>query len=61
MGLGNNSLLVKSLLKRRPWLEVVEGMAEEGVRFVWTQNKVSEIHDKQECSVNFLRRDIVGV
>jgi hypothetical protein len=58
VGPGNNSLLVKSLLRRRPWLEVVENADEQGVQFYWTQNKVNEIHERQENSVNCLRKQI---
>lgn len=44
VGPGNNCLLIKSLLRRRSWLEIVENMNEEGVQFYWTQNKVNDMH-----------------
>mgnify|MGYP000876432957 CR=1 FL=1 len=44
VGPGNNCLLIKSLLKRREWLQVVDNISEEGIQFYWTQNKVHEVH-----------------
>lgn len=60
VGPGNNSLLIKSLLKRRPWLEVVENVNEDGVQFYWTQNKINEVHDRQENAENCIKRENGG-
>ena len=52
IGRGNNSLLIKSLLKRRFWMEIVDNIDEEGINFYWTQNKVNRVHYKQPPSKN---------
>ena len=52
IGKGNNSLLIKSLLKRRFWMEIVDSIEEEGINFYWTQNKVNKVHYKQVPSKN---------
>lgn len=44
VGLGNNGMLVRSLLKRRFWLEIV-GSGE--CSFSWTQLTDQSIHDFQ--------------
>lgn len=48
VGKGNNSLLIKSLIKRRFWLELVDSKNEEGINFYWTQSKLKEVHAGQE-------------
>lgn len=52
IGKGNNSLLIKSLLKRRFWLELVDNPDEQDINFYWTQNKISKVHYKQNPSKN---------
>lgn len=47
MGRGNNNHLVKVLLKRRFWLEVVDRMTEDVV-IVWTQSSQKDVHDRQK-------------
>lgn len=47
VGPGNNSLLIKSLLKRREWIDVVDNIRDEGIQFYWTQSKLNEAHEKQ--------------
>jgi hypothetical protein len=42
IGKGNNSNLVKSLIKRRFWWEITENI--DSAHFVWTQIKVPAIH-----------------
>jgi hypothetical protein len=49
IGRGNNSLLVKSLIKRRFWWELVE-QADSNVDFYWSQNIVDHVHAGQELS-----------
>jgi len=49
---------VRSLLKRRDWLKVVDNLNEEGVRFYWTQNKIGEVHDRQDCSDNYFKQSL---
>jgi hypothetical protein len=44
VGLGNNGMLVKSLLKRRFWLEIV---THGECNFIWTQLTDQNIHDYQ--------------
>lgn len=43
VGRGNNSLLIKSLIKRRYWLELVDSKVED-VNFYWTQSKLKDVH-----------------
>lgn len=39
VGKGNNSLMIKGILKRRGWWTIVENQSE--ANFVWTQLKVN--------------------
>lgn len=49
VGSGNNCVLIKSIVKRRFWLEIIpNSSAEEEVGFVWTQNTLDSMHSKQE-------------
>jgi hypothetical protein len=41
VGSGNNSNLIKGLMKRRPWFQLTDKM--QDAQFVWTQIKVSSI------------------
>lgn len=50
IGKGNNSLLIKSLLKRRFWLEIVDNPDEDDINFYWSQNKINRVHYKQSPS-----------
>lgn len=50
VGKGNNSLLVKSLLKRRFWWEIVETPDVSDLTFYWSQNIVDEVHERQRKS-----------
>lgn len=50
VGKGNNSLLIKSLLKRRFWLEFAETIDEENIHFYWSQNKNNKVHYRQKVS-----------
>jgi hypothetical protein len=38
IGRGNNSLLVKSLMKRRFWWEIVDSFEDGSVNLYWSQN-----------------------
>jgi hypothetical protein len=49
VGPGNNGLLVKSLLKRRFWLEIV---THGDCNFTWTQLTDQSIHDFQASTDN---------
>lgn len=42
IGKGNNSVLVKTILKHRFWWEVTS--SEVGVDFYWSQNKIDRLH-----------------
>ena len=51
MGSGNNSLMLKAILKRRFWWTLSD--KPEGCNLVWTQLKVNNIFRQQQqpCSV----------
>lgn len=49
IGYGNNSNMLKGLLKRRFWWIVSEEMTED-CAFAWTQVKINKIYEKQEKS-----------
>lgn len=53
IGKGNNSLLIRSLLKRRFWIQIVDDIEEEGISFYWSQNKINKVHYKQKVSQQF--------
>jgi len=40
---GNNSLLVRALMKRRFWWEITDNIDSPGINFYWTQNIVDKI------------------
>jgi hypothetical protein len=46
VGNGNNSLLIKGLLKRRFWWIILEDRSVDA-NFVWTQIKVGDIFKRQ--------------
>lgn len=46
MGKGNNNKLIKSLIKRRFWIELV-GEETKGINFYWTQSKLRNVHAQQ--------------
>lgn len=49
VGKGNNNKLIKSLLKRRFWIELVPEDT-KGINFYWTQSKLKNVHaQQQEC------------
>jgi hypothetical protein len=50
LGKGNNCLLVKSLMKRRFWWELVDQPDTSSVQFFWTQNILDNIHASQQES-----------
>jgi hypothetical protein len=50
IGKGNNSRLLRGLLKRRFWWTVVDKLTDD-VNFVWTQLKVPDYYEKQSSSV----------
>lgn len=47
LGKGNNSLLIKGLMKRRFWWTIVDKVTDD-VNFVWTQLKVPGYFEHQE-------------
>ena len=51
VGPGNNSSMIKSLLKRRFWWTVCDNINSEDVSFVWTQIKVNNIFEEQPKSI----------
>ena len=46
MGKGNNSNLIKGLIRRRPWYQITDKYQE--AHFVWTQIKVESYFALQE-------------
>lgn len=49
IGRGNNCALVKSLIKRRFWLEILTNDDKEEPNFVWTQATIDSHHRQQNC------------
>ena len=47
LGKGNNSLLIKSLLKRRFWWEITDHIDSPDILFYWSQNIIDKTHDRQ--------------
>lgn len=47
VGNGNNKYLIISLLKRRFWMEVTSKVTTD-TKFVWTQNSIKDIHQRQQ-------------
>lgn len=47
VGPGNNSMLIRSLMKRRSWWEETKNIDE--AQFVWTQLKIPTLLEKQQC------------
>lgn len=50
IGRGNNSLLVKSIIKRRFWWEVTHNINDLDINFYWTQNKLEKVHNIQKIA-----------
>ena len=48
IGFGNNSNLIKSILKRRYWWTIVD--KSEGCHFVWSQLKINTIFRESQSS-----------
>jgi hypothetical protein len=48
VGAGNNSNLIKGILRRRNWLQLTDKI--ESAQIVWTQIKVSGIFQGQKTS-----------
>lgn len=55
IGKGNNSLLIKGLLKRRFWWEIVQSNDQEDLHFCWTQNIVEKIHHRQKLAMTVIK------
>ena len=47
IGKGNNSRLMKSIVNRRPWLQITDKL--EDASIVWTQLKVASMYTTQNC------------
>lgn len=50
VGFGNNSAIIKGIMRRRFWWEIVDKVTED-TNFVWTQLKVADVFKKQIRSV----------
>lgn len=48
VGQGNNSQLVRSILKRRFWWEIASSIDEPGIAFFWTQGKLEQVLASQK-------------
>ena len=49
VGFGNNSCMIKSILRRRFWWSVIEDKSQiENCHFVWTQLKIDSLFKLQE-------------
>ena len=48
MGKGNNSNLVKGIIKRRPWYQIVDKIGD--AQFAWTQLKMPGFYVNQNKS-----------
>ncbi len=48
IGRGNNSLLVKSIIKRRFWWDAVSSSDDAEINLFWTQNKLDKIFAVQK-------------
>lgn len=58
IGKGNNSMMVKGLLKNRYWWTMGDYQYEgdlKNLNFVWTQNKVQKIFENMQCKFPFKR------
>jgi hypothetical protein len=42
VALGNNSTLIKELLKKRPWWTIVETFDASSLNFAWSQLRIKE-------------------
>ena len=47
VGQGNNSMLIRGIVRRRPWWQILDKFSDE-VNFVWTQLKVNEFFTFQK-------------
>lgn len=47
IGNGNNSPLIKQLMKRRFWWQITEDRTNLDVNFIWTQLRVNDYFDRQ--------------
>jgi hypothetical protein len=48
IGKGNNSLLLKSLMKRRFWWEIADSLDSSGISFFWSQNIIDKVEARQQ-------------
>lgn len=48
IGRGNNSLLLKSLMKRRFWWEITDSFETTGIHFYWSQNLIEKVEALQQ-------------
>lgn len=49
IGRGNNSLLVKSIIKRRFWWQVTHNINESDIDFYWSQNTIDKVQSCQKA------------
>jgi hypothetical protein len=47
IGKGNNSLLVKSIMKRRFWWQFTHNIDDHNINFYWSQNTIDKVHEQQ--------------
>jgi len=49
VGFGNNSALIKGIMRRRFWWQITDKISED-TNFVWTQLKIAEFFKGQSCN-----------
>lgn len=57
IGAGNNSLLVKSIIKRRFWWQVTHNINDSDIDFYWSQNTIDKAQSWQKV-VGKIERDM---
>lgn len=54
VGFGNNSALIKGIMRRRFWWQLVDKVTDD-TNFVWTQLKIADVFKKQSRSITKIR------
>ena len=50
IGRGNNSLLVKTIMKKKFWWQVTKNVNDTNINFYWSQNNLDMVHEVQKTS-----------
>lgn len=54
VGFGNNSALIKGIMRRRFWWQIVDKITDD-TNFIWTQLKIADVFKKQSRSITKIR------